>query len=172
VDWKVTLYDLCIDQAEIDEVVNVISNRWISMGEETAAFEQEFARILGLKQPGVAVNSGTAALHTAMHALGVGEGDEVLVPSMTFVASAASVLMAGATPVFVDSQSLDEFSIDPSDITRKITPRTKAIVVVHYGGYPADMNRIMEIARLSRRRKECLERLGTSAALVFSQRKT
>ncbi|MDR0267484.1 DegT/DnrJ/EryC1/StrS family aminotransferase [Paenibacillus sp.] len=145
-DWKVTLYDLDVGEEEISAVTKVLENRWISMGAEVTAFEQEFARMLGHNLPGAAVNSGTSALHAAMHALSISPGDEVLVPSMTFVAGAASVRMVGATPVFVDSKSLDDFNIDPVDIRRKITPKTKAVLIVHYGGYPADMTEIMEIA--------------------------
>lgn len=146
--WDITLYDTNIDQNEIDAVKRVIQSKWISMGSETKAFEQEFSIKLGRSGwQAVAVHSGTAALHTALHALGIGPGDEVLVPSMTFVASAASILMVGAKPVFMDSTSLEDFSLNPDEINNKITARTKAIIVVHYGGYSADMRRIMSLAR-------------------------
>ncbi|UFJ42441.1 DegT/DnrJ/EryC1/StrS family aminotransferase [Brevibacillus humidisoli] len=146
-DWKVTLYGLSIGEEEITAVTDVLRRRWLSMGEQTEAFEAEFVQMLGGAGEAVAVSSGTAALHTALHALEIGPGDEVLVPSLTFVACAAVVLLNGAKPVFVDSKSLDDFSLDPQDVERKITPRTKAVIAVHYGGYSADMGEIMRIAR-------------------------
>ncbi|MGE7217416.1 DegT/DnrJ/EryC1/StrS family aminotransferase [Priestia koreensis] len=144
---KINLYEVDMDHKEIEAVTQVISDGWLSTGPHTKEFEELFSKKLQLNTTGVAVNSGTAALHTAMYALGITEGDEVLVPSMTFVASASTVKMVGATPKFVDSVSLSNFGMDPKDIIRKITPRTKAIVVVHYGGYSADMKEIIEIAR-------------------------
>lgn len=151
-DWKVSLYGLSIGEEEIAAVTDVLRSRWLSMGAQTEAFEQEFVQLLGGTGHAVSVSSGTAALHTALHALEIGPGDEVLVPSLTFVACAAVVLLTGAKPVFVDSISLDDFSLDPADVARKITPRTKAIIVVHYGGYSADMGRIRELARQYRLR--------------------
>ena len=146
-DWRVPLYSLTIDEEEIKAVSDVMRDRWITMGHQTEQFEAEFSQRLGLPLPSVAMNSCTAALHTAMHVLGIGPGDEVLVPSMTFVASAACIKMAGAKPVFVDSQSFHDFNMDPLDLEKKITSNTKGIVVVHYGGYSANMPIILEIAR-------------------------
>lgn len=144
---EVSLYDVSVDGVEIEAVKQVLQSKWISMGPVTEKFEQEFSEKLGMKTPSVAVNSGTAALHTALHALGIQKGDEVLVPSITFVATAASVIMAGAVPVFVDSKSIDDFSMSPEDMKKKITSKTKAVIVVHYGGFSADMNNIMEYAK-------------------------
>ncbi|MBO8162763.1 MAG: DegT/DnrJ/EryC1/StrS family aminotransferase [Brevibacillus sp.] len=146
-EWKVTLYAPSVGQEEIQAVTEVLKLRWLSMGEQTEAFEREFVQSLGGKGGAVAVSSGTAALHTALHALGIGPGDEVLVPSITFVACAAVVCLTGARPVFVDSISLDDFTLDPADAERKISPCTKAVLVVHYGGYSARMGEIMELAR-------------------------
>jgi dTDP-4-amino-4,6-dideoxygalactose transaminase len=114
------------------------------MGPLTEQFEAAFAE----RVPGqaVAVTNGTAALHLAAAALGVGPGDEVICPTLTFVASAAAMVQTGATVLLADSTSLQDFSIDPTEIERLVTPRTKAVVVVHYGGAPADMNAIRAAA--------------------------
>lgn len=115
-------------------IAKVIDSGWITMGDRVRAFEQTFARTHGVADA-VAVSSCTTGLHLAMEALGIGPGDEVLVPALTFVATANSVLYAGATPVFVDIESLDVPLISPSDAAAKCTARTKAVVVMHYGGY-------------------------------------
>ena len=107
-------------------------------------FEGKVARLLGAKHV-VAVNSGTAALHTVLLALGVGPGDEVVVPSFTFVATANVVLACGAKPVFVDTK--EDYNMDPAEFRKAITPKTKAVIPVHLYGYPADMDEINEIAR-------------------------
>jgi dTDP-4-amino-4,6-dideoxygalactose transaminase len=132
------LSDLDFGPEEQEAVHNVLASKWLSMGEVTEAFERHFAAFLGVPYA-VAVSSGTAALHLALAALGIGVGDEVIVPSLTFVASVNAVLYVGATPVFVDITSPQDFSIAPQAIERAITPATKAVMVVHYGGYPADM---------------------------------
>ena len=118
----------------------------LSMGAVTEAFEAAFAQFLNVRHA-IAITNATAALHLAHHAHGIGPGDEVIVPSLTFVATANSVLYTGATPVFADIVGPDDLNIDPEDVARKITPRTKGIVAVHYGGYPADMERIMSLAQ-------------------------
>ena len=143
--WKVMLSDIDLGEEEINAVVEVLKSKWLSMGPVTQKFEQEFAKYLGVKYA-FAVSSGTAALHIACRVLGIREGDEVIVPSLTFVATANAVLYCGAKPVFADITSLDNFNISPDDIQEKITNKTKAIIVVHYGGYPCDMRAIMEIA--------------------------
>jgi len=113
-------------------------------GGETEALEQAFAAYHGMPH-GVAVASGTLALQAAMAAAGVGCGDEIIVPAYTYAASAGAAVDQNAIPVFVDSESLSQ-GLDPEDVLRKITPRTKAIVVVHVNGYPCDMDRVMAIA--------------------------
>jgi len=115
------------------------------MGPVTQRFEEEFANYLGVKYA-FGVANGTAALHIAHKVLGIGPGDEVIAPSLTFVATANSVLYCGAKPVFADVTSLNNFNISPDDILEKITTKTKAITIVHYGGYPCDMDAIMKIA--------------------------
>lgn len=143
---KVPLSDIDLGEEEIENVVKVLKSKWLSMGAVTEEFEQRFSEYLGVKHA-LATSSGTAALHIAMRALDIGEGDEIIVPSLTFVATVNAVLYVGAKPVFADITSLDELNISPVDIERKITPKTKAIIVVHYGGYPADMDAIEKIAK-------------------------
>lgn len=144
--WKVPLTDIDLGQEEIEAVTKVLKSKWLSMGPVTGRFEEEFARYLGVKHA-FGVANCTSALHIACQVLGMGHGDEVIVPSLTFVATANTALYTGATPVFADITSLDNFNISPEDILQKITGKTKAITVVHYGGYPCDMDAIMEIAR-------------------------
>jgi len=145
-EWKIPLSDIDLDDEEIEAVTKVLKSKWLSMGPVTQKFEKEFADYLGVKHA-FGVSSGTAALHIALKALGIEEGDEVIVPSLTFVATANSVLYCGAKPIFADIISLNNFNISPDDILEKITNKTKAITVVHYGGYPCDMDAIMEIAK-------------------------
>lgn len=144
-EWKIPLSDIDMDEEEIEAVTKVLKSKWLSMGPVTQQFEKEFAEYLGVKHA-FAVSNGTAALHIAHWVLGIRAEDEVIVPSLTFVATSNSILYCGAKPVFADITSLDDFNISPRDILNKITPKTKAITVVHYGGYPCDMNAIMEIA--------------------------
>lgn len=145
-EWKIPLSDIDLDNEEIEAVTTVLKSKWLSMGPVTQQFEEEFAQYLGVKHA-FGVSNGTAALHIAHKVLGIGDGDEVIVPSLTFVATANSVLYCGGKPVFADITSLDDFNISPDDILEKITPKTKAITVVHYGGYPCNMDAIIEIAR-------------------------
>lgn len=144
--YKVPLSDIDMGKAEMMAVVRVLKSRWLTLGEVTAQFEQEFANYMGVKEA-IAVSSGTAALHLANLVLDIGRGDEVLLPSMTFVATANAIRYTGATPIFADINGPYDLNISPEDIEKKITHRTKAICVVHYGGYPADMDRILAIAK-------------------------
>lgn len=139
--WRITLADVVLDERELGAVDEVLRGGWLSMGPVTERFEGEFSRYLGGGHA-VAVTNGTAALHLAAVALGIGPGDEVICPTLTFVATAAAILQAGATVRFADSTSLDDFSIDPEEIDRLVTERTRAVVVVHYGGFPVDMDAI------------------------------
>jgi dTDP-4-amino-4,6-dideoxygalactose transaminase len=130
---------------EVDEaVLKVLDSAAYVLGPEVAAFEEEFAAMHGAKF-GVAVNTGTSALHVALLAAGVGAGDEVITVSMTFTASAAAISYTGATPVFVDIDPAS-MTMDPALIEAKITPRTKAIMPVHLYGQAADMDAILEVA--------------------------
>jgi len=134
-----------IGTEEIQSVVETLQSGWLTTGQKVKRFETDFARYIGC-QHAVAVNSGTAALHLALDAVGVQEGDEVIVPTMTFTATAEVVLYFKAKPVLVDCEP-DTFNIDPLDIERKITAKTKAIIPVHMAGQSCNMDRIMEIAR-------------------------
>jgi dTDP-4-amino-4,6-dideoxygalactose transaminase len=125
-------------------VAETLRSGWLTMGPRTAAFEQAFAEHLGARHA-IAVSSCTAALHLAYLAAGVGPGDEVIVPSFTFAATAAAVLYCGADPVFAEIVSRECPSLDPEDVERRITPRTKAVCVVHYAGYAAAADRISEL---------------------------
>ena len=143
--WRVPLAEIDFDEAESRAVLDVLERRWLTMGPVTERFEAAFAEALGVRHA-VAVSSGTAALHLACLAIGVGPGDEVIVPSLTFVATANAIIYCGARPVFADVTSDADWTVSPSDIEQKITPRTAAIVVMHYGGYPCDMAAILDAA--------------------------
>ena len=147
--WKVTLSDLNFDQRERKMVDRVIRSKWLTMGETVERLEKEFAEFIGTKHA-IAVSSGTAALHLAMRVLNIKSNDEVIVPSLSFVASSNAILYVGAKPVFVDINGLNDFNLSCDDLKKKITPKTRAIVVVHYGGYLADMVQIKKIARKHR----------------------
>ncbi|MCC6856692.1 MAG: DegT/DnrJ/EryC1/StrS aminotransferase family protein, partial [Microbacteriaceae bacterium] len=126
-----------IGDEERAAVERVMRSGMLAQGPEVAAFESEFSAIVN-GMHSIAVNSGTSALHMAFLAAGVGAGDEVIVPSFSFAATANSVALAGATPVFVDIE-LDHFNAAPAAIEAAITPRTKAIMPVHLYGHPADL---------------------------------
>lgn len=144
-EWKIPLSDIDLGNEEIEVAVEVLRSKWLSMGPVTQRFEEKFAEYLGVKHA-FGVSNGTAALHIAHLVSGIKMGDEVIVPSLTFVSTANSALYCGAKPVFADITGLDNFNISPDTILEKITNRTKAITMVHYGGYPCDMDAIMEIA--------------------------
>lgn len=128
----------------LQQVRDTLESTRLSEGVRVRAFEQGLATELGLAQP-AAVNSGTAALHLALLVAGVGPGDEVIVPAQTFIATALAVLHCGATPVFADID-LASGNLDPADLARRITSRTKATIPVHWGGMPCDMDEINAVA--------------------------
>jgi perosamine synthetase len=134
-----------IGRDDIRAVVKVMKSGGLAQGPQVLHFEKEFSKFVNEREC-VAVNSGTSALHLALLALGIGPGDEVVVPSFTFAATANSVALTGATPIFVDIDPTT-YNIDPNLIEAAITPKTKAIQVVHLYGLPADMPRISEIAK-------------------------
>ena len=133
-----------IDEDDIQAVVKVLRSDWLTTGPKVSEFEQAVADFVGAKYA-VAVNSGTAALHAAMYAIGIGPGDEVILPPMTFAATANAVVFQGGTPVFADVDP-DTLLIDPNEVEDKITPRTKAIVAVDYAGQPCDYDALRAIA--------------------------
>ena len=144
-DWRVPLADLDIDQEEKRAVLEVLDSRWLTMGAITQSFEQQFAEAVEARYA-LAVTNATVALHLACLTLDIKQGDEVIVPSLTFVATANAVLYTGAEVRFADIVGADELTISPQDIERRITPNTKAIIVMHYGGYPCRMPEIMDLA--------------------------
>jgi perosamine synthetase len=134
-----------IGEDEIRSVVETLRSGWLTTGSKVKGFEENFARYVGSKHA-IAVNSGTAALHLALDAVGIKEGDEVIVPTMTFTATAEVVLYFKAKPVLVDCER-DTLNLDATKIEAAITPKTKAIIPVHMAGQPCDMDEIMSIAR-------------------------
>lgn len=147
--WRVPLADIDFGQEEEVAVLDVLRNRWLSMGSITQQFEQEFAAFTGARHC-VAVTNATAALHLACLAAGLEHGDEVIVPSLTFVATANAVRYTGAISVFADIESLDWLNISPASIEASITEKTRAILVVHYAGFACNMPAILEIAKQHR----------------------
>jgi len=141
---ELPLFDLRLEEQDLQAVAETLRSGWLTMGPRTAAFEEAFAAQLGVRHA-VAVSSCTAALHLAYLAAGVGPGDEVIVPSFTFAATAAAVLYCGATPVFAEIVSRERPYLDPEDVERRITARTKAVCVVHFAGYPATVDRLREL---------------------------
>jgi len=133
-----------VDEADIQAVVDVLRSDWLTTGPKVVEFENEFAEKVGTEHA-VAVSSGTAALHAAMHALDIQPGDEVIVPAMTFAASANCVVYQGGTPVFADVEP-DTLLLDAAQVEAKITPRTKAIIAVDYAGQPCDYDTLRVIA--------------------------
>ena len=131
-------------QEEVDAVTEILKSGWIGLGPKTAEFEKRFAEYIGVNCA-VGVNSATSALDLALKLLHITHGDEVIVPTMTFVSTAHVVAYNLATPIFVDVDPVT-LAIDIEDVKRKITLRTKAIIPVHYGGRPVDMNRLKEVA--------------------------
>jgi len=133
-----------LDEDDIAAVVEVLRSDWLTTGPKVAEFEQAFAEFVGAKEA-VAVSSGTAALHAAIYALNIKPGDEVIVPALTFVASANCVVFQGGTPVFADVDP-ETLLLDPEQVEAKITPRTKAIMAVDYAGQPCDYDTLQAIA--------------------------
>jgi dTDP-4-amino-4,6-dideoxygalactose transaminase len=141
---EIPLFDLQLAPQDVEAVKAVLRSGWLTMGPRTAELEQAFAAHLGARNA-IAVSSCTAALHLAYLAAGVTAGDEVIVPSMTFVATAAAAVYCGAVPVFADIQGAHDLSVDPDDVERRITPRTRAVCAVHFAGYPAAVRRLREL---------------------------
>jgi dTDP-4-amino-4,6-dideoxygalactose transaminase len=144
-EWSVPLADLDYSEEEERAVLDVLRSRWLTMGAVTQQFEDDFARFLGVKHA-LAVSNATVALHLACLALGIGPGDEVIVPSLTFVATSNAVLYTGAQVCFADIVGLSELTISPQAVESQITPRTRAVIVMHYGGYPCQMESLCQVA--------------------------
>ena len=146
-DWKVQLFKLNYDEREYSAVRGVLESGWLTMGQKTLDFEEAFSRELGQDARCVAVANGTAALHIAVLSAGVLPGDEVIVPSLTFIADLNAVRVSGGQVVLADITSRSDWSMDPADIERKITRKTKAVLIVHYAGYACDMDAILGICK-------------------------
>jgi len=144
--WKVPLFEVDFGKAELEAVARPIREGWVTMGPRVAELEESWQAHTGARHA-VAVTNGTAALALCAVAAGVGPGDEVLCPTLTFVASANAVRYTGAEVVFVESKGEHDLTLDPADCARKITSRTKAIMAVHYAGFPADMGALLELSR-------------------------
>ncbi|MBU2658631.1 DegT/DnrJ/EryC1/StrS family aminotransferase [Bacillus cabrialesii] len=134
-----------ITNEELETVAETIKSGWISKGPKVIEFEKKLGEYLGAEHV-ISCNSGTAALHMALLALGIGEGDEVIVPSFTFCSSVNVILHVGATPVFADICE-DDLCIDPEDVRQKLSPRTKAVIAVHFAGYPANLDELSSICK-------------------------
>lgn len=145
-EWRIPFAQPSIGEEEIEAVEEVLRSTWLTQGRLSAEFESAFAEKFGFKYA-VLVSSCTAALHLSHIGLGIRSGDEVICPALTFVASANAARYVGATPVFVDVCSLAEPTLSPDAVRAAITPRTKAIVVVHFAGFAARMEELLEIAK-------------------------
>src|SRR5512147_2545346 len=144
-EWQIPLSDIDFGPEEEEVVLQVVRSKWLTMGAVTQQFEHELADYVDARHA-IAVTNATAALHLACVAAGLGPGTEAILPSLTFVATANAVRYTGATPVFADIEGEDSLNISPDAIEACVTPRTRAILVVHYGGYACDMPFILDIA--------------------------
>lgn len=145
-DWKIPLAAPDLDDGDIEAVTDVVRSGWLTMGPRVAEFERLWCEKTGVKYAR-AVSSGTAALHLAFLALGLGPGDEVICPALSYVATANAARYVGAEITFADAISAHDLTIDPDDVEAKITAKTRAIIVMHFGGYMCHMDRIQAIAR-------------------------
>lgn len=143
--WKVQLFELNYDHREEEAIAQVLKSRWITMGERTKSFEEKFGEFIGSKLLPTAVTNCTAALHMALLALGIKAGDEVIISGLTFIADANVVKMVGASPVLADVTSLSDWNVSAKTIGERITERTRAVIIVHYGGVPCEMDEIITL---------------------------
>jgi dTDP-4-amino-4,6-dideoxygalactose transaminase len=137
--WRVPLADVLVDDELVGAVENVLRSGWWSMGPQVAAFEREFGELVAAPHA-LAVANGTAAV-------GCGPGDDVIVPSLNFIAAANTIVCTGARPVFCDIVGAGDLNLDPADLEAALTPATKAVVVLHYGGFACDLDPVLELAR-------------------------
>lgn len=143
--WKVQLFKLNYDEREVKAVSDTVRSGWITMGEKVQEFERAFAAFLGTGVYCTATASCTAALHMSLLSLGVGLGDEVIIPALTFVSDINVVKIVGATPVLADCASYYDWNIDPNDVKNKLTDKTKGVMIVHFAGYPCNMDAILSV---------------------------
>ncbi|MEI7997266.1 MAG: DegT/DnrJ/EryC1/StrS family aminotransferase [Methylococcaceae bacterium] len=145
--WKVQLFKLNYDGQESQAVKDVVDGGWITMGEKSLSFEEKFSLMLGNDVKSSAVCNCTAALHMALLALNIKAGDEVIIPALTFVADINVVRLVGATPVLADCDSYDNWNMSARSIRQQITDKTKAVIIVHFAGYPCEMDEIVSLCR-------------------------
>lgn len=141
--WKIQLAELNYNHLEVEEVCKIISSKWLTMGEKTQEFENNFSNLIGPNIKSLGVSSGTAALHLALLAGGIKKGDDVIVPALTFIADANVVKIVGANPIPADCDSMNCWNMSLDSIKRVITSNTKAIILVHYAGYPCEISEIV-----------------------------
>ncbi len=161
--YKIPLFDLNFDRREQDAVIKTLKSKWISTGPRTAELEENFSKLLDVRYS-LALSNCTAGLHMSLLLLGIREKDEVIVPSLTFAATVNCVMYVGATPVFCDIKSLDDLTIDPVKLESLITKKTRAVIVMHYAGFPCDMKAIIKIAK-----KYCLKIIEDSCHAPLSE---
>jgi dTDP-4-amino-4,6-dideoxygalactose transaminase len=145
--WIVPLSDVAIDADMLAAAEGTLASGWWSMGPRVAEFEERFAAFSGARHA-IAVANGTAALHVALLAVGCGAGDEVVLPSLNFVAAGNTIVHTGATPVFCDIVGERDLNLDVADVEAALTERTRAVVLLHYGGFPCDVAAVRELCRL------------------------
>jgi dTDP-4-amino-4,6-dideoxygalactose transaminase len=145
--WRVQLFKLNYDDQEQHAIREVLDSAWLTMGQKTVDFETAFSVFLGNGTQCLAVSNGTAALYIALLACGIKPGDEVITPSLTFIADQNVTWFAKASNVLVDITSMEDWSMDPQEIENRITVKTKAVMIVHYAGYACDMERIVDICK-------------------------
>jgi len=145
--WKVQLFQTNFDDRERAAAEEVVRSGWLTMGERVAEFEQKFGALLQAEGACVATTNCTASLHMAMLALDVEPDDEVVIPALTFVADANVVRMVGARPVLADCASMDDWNVSATTIERCLSPRTKAVMILHFAGFPCDMAPIVALCR-------------------------
>ena len=137
--WKHQLSELNFDRQEELAVTKVLRSEWLTMGENVSNFEAKFSKFLNSSRNSVAVSSATAGLHLILMALGIGPGDEIILPGLTFVSDANVVLQLGGTPIFADCENIKHLNVSVEDIIKKISKRTKAVIIVHFAGHPMDI---------------------------------
>ena len=145
--WKIQLFELNYNELEKKAVSDVLDSGWITMGQNIIDFEKSFGSMIGEGIMCSAVSSGTAAMHLAFLSLDIKNGDEVIIPALTFVSDANCVKLMNATPVLADCGSDDNWNVTAESLSKVITNKTKAIVVVHYAGYPCDMDPIVSLCK-------------------------
>lgn len=143
--FKIPLFDLDLLAEEQKAIERVLESKWLTMGHETLAFEEEFKAYLGVRHA-FAVSNCTGALHLALAAHGIQSGDEVICPSLTFAATVNSIFYVGATPILADIKSPEELCLSIDEVQKKISDKTKAIIVMHYAGYAGDLAEILKLA--------------------------